>query len=168
MFGISVWTVVLLFLAVTTVALAVIDFQHMRLPSALIYPSAGVVATGALVLSLAQGEWSDALRAIAGAAILGGFYFLLWFAYPQGLGFGDVRLAVPLGAALGFLGWGPLAVGAIAAPFLGLIWSVGAMARARSVRGIKVPFGPWMIAGFWIGTFWGADLWDLYLTWSVG
>ncbi|WP_083966885.1 prepilin peptidase [Demequina globuliformis] len=167
-FGLTVLGVVLSFFAVTTVALTVIDFQLMRLPSALIYPTLVVGLTGVVVAAFVAGEPWPLVRALLGALILGGSYFLLWFAYPQGLGFGDVRLAVPLGLVLGYLGWGALLIGAVAAPVLGMLGSITSMVRAGTVKGVKVPFGPWMIAGFWLAVFWGNHWWDAYLRWSAG
>lgn len=167
-FGLTPMGVGLALTAVTTIALAAIDFRHMRLPTPLVYLTLGVTALAVLADAAVSGEWAALTRAAIGAAVLGGTYFVLWFVYPRGLGFGDVRLAVPLGLLLGYLGWGALAVGAIAAPVLGLVWSVGAMIKARSVVGVKVPFGPWMIAGFWIAVFWGETMASGYVSWVTG
>jgi leader peptidase (prepilin peptidase) / N-methyltransferase len=84
---------------------------------------------------------------------------VLWFVYPPGLGYGDVRLAGVLGIALGYLGWGELLVGVYAGFLLGGI--IGALLRAtRLVRQRHVPFGPFMVLGALVGIVWGAELWS--------
>lgn len=167
-YGVSVLTALLCLLAITTVALAAIDFEHMRLPDALVFPSAAAALVLLVVAAAVSGDWAALGRGALGALILGGLYFVLWFAYPRGMGFGDVKLAVPLGLVLGFMGWGVLAVGAILGPVLGTAAGVVAMLRARAWRGVRMPYGPWMIAGFWVAVLWGAQLYDDYLAWASG
>ena len=57
-----------------------------------------------LVAALITRDWQDLVRAAIGWAAAGLLYFVLWFLYPRGLGFGDVRLSGVLGLALGYLG----------------------------------------------------------------
>ncbi|WP_084078241.1 A24 family peptidase [Demequina sp. NBRC 110057] len=163
--GVSFTSAALVFLAVTLTALAAIDFQHMRLPDALVWPSAAVPGIVLVVASVVDGTWDDAVRGLIGAAILAGAYFVLWFAYPRGLGFGDVKLAVALGWVLGYLGWDALAVGAILGPILGAVASVVVIARTRKVAGVRMPYGPWMILAFWIGALAGTPLATGYIEW---
>ena len=162
-YGASVLTVLLCVWAVTTVALAAIDFEHTRLPDALVLPSAGAAVVLLTVDAAVSDEWTALGRGALGALILGGVYFALWFVYPGGMGFGDVKLAIPLGLVLGYLGWGVLAVGAILGPLLGTGAAVLAMVSARAVRGVRMPYGPWMIAGFWVAALWGEPLGQSYV-----
>lgn len=164
-YGTSLVTGALAILSVTTVALAVIDFRTMRLPTPLVWGSLAVVAPLTVVDAALTDAWWDLARAAAGAAILGGVYFLLWFAVPHGLGFGDVRLAVLLGFASAYLSWAALAVAGIAGPVLGAVAAIVAVARARRLRGVRMPFGPWMIAAFWLGALAGVPISDWYVAW---
>jgi len=82
---------------------------------------------------------------------------------PQGMGLGDVKLAGALGLVLAYLGWGPLAVGAFAAFALGGTFGIGLIVVRRAGRKTGIPFGPWMLAGAWVGAFCGTTLWDSYL-----
>ena len=82
-----------------------------------------------------------------------GFYFAVAFAYPAGMGFGDVKLAGVLGAVLGYLSWSALAVGAFAGFVLGAIGGIAIMAIGRGGRKTAVPFGPFMIAGALVAIF---------------
>lgn len=165
--GISVPAFVLAYLAVVTVALAAIDLEHRRLPNALVLPSMVVVAVGLAAHSAVEGEWWILARGGLGAVILAGFYFLLWFAYPKGLGFGDVKTAVFLGLALGMLGWPELAVGAIAGPLLGGVGAVWAIMRARRVRDVRLAYGPALLGGAWIGFLVGEQIANGYINWVL-
>src|SRR5690606_30776657 len=109
------------------------------LPSYLVL---GVLFTAAC---LAGSSWDALIRAALGGAALFAFYFLLRLVRPGGMGGGDVKLAGVLGAALGWVGWGALAVGAFAAFVLGGLFAVVLMARGRAGRRSSIPFGPWMI-----------------------
>ena len=84
------------------VALAVIDWRTRMLPTRLIAPAYAVTIVAILVAWLADGrDLADLERAALGWLVYGGMFFLLWFIYPRGLGYGDVRLSGVLGLALG-------------------------------------------------------------------
>jgi len=79
------------------------------------------------------------------------------------MGFGDVKLAGVLGLYLAWLGWGQLAVGAFAAFVLGGIFSLVLLLARKVSRKSGIPFGPWMLAGAWLGTFAGGIISERYL-----
>lgn len=159
-------TLALLYLAALTVSLTLIDIEHHRLPDAIVLPSYLVVPA-----LLALAAWQPAvgydldalLRALLGGAAMFTAYFLMALAYPRGMGFGDVKLAGVLGMVLAWFGWGPLLVGFFAAFVLGGIFAVVMMVLGRATRASKVPFGPWMLAGAWIGIVAGGPLQVWYL-----
>ena len=74
------------------------------------------------------------------------FYFALVFAYPAGMGFGDVKLAGVLGALMGYLSWSALIVATFGAFLLGAIVGVALIVTSRGGRKTAIPFGPFMIA----------------------
>ncbi|WP_084101405.1 A24 family peptidase [Demequina sp. NBRC 110051] len=164
-YGLSILTVVLAVLAVFTVALVAIDFETMRLPTPLVWSALGTAMFGLAVDATVAQVWLPYGRAVLGAMILGGAYFVLWFAKPNGLGFGDVRLAVVLGFVSAYLGWAELAVTGIAGPVLGAAGAVVVVWRARRVSGVKMPFGPWMIVAFWLGVIVGDLIAETYVGW---
>lgn len=167
-FGATVLAMGLAYLAVITVALVAIDLEHRRLPDALTLPAYPVLAVAIAVHAGMEHEWWIVVRALIGAAIVGGVYFALWFAYPKGMGFGDVKAAGMLGLALGAVGWGAVAVGAIAGPLIGGVAGVAVMIRTRRTRGVAIPYGPWLIAGAWLGILAGDRIGHGYVEFVTG
>jgi leader peptidase (prepilin peptidase)/N-methyltransferase len=90
-------------------------------------------------------------------------YLVLALAVPGGMGFGDVKLAGVVGLFLGFLGWVPLFVGVFAAFVLGGVFGVVLMTFRRAGRRSAIPFGPWMLAGAWVGAVAGPFIGSAYL-----
>lgn len=153
-----------LYLAAVSVALTLIDIDSRRLPDAIVLPSIGVMAVLLTIASALSGEWPRLMTAGLGGIVLFALYFAMAVAYPRGMGFGDVKLAAVLGIALGWLGWGPLAVGAFAAFLLGGVFSVGLLVTGRANRKTALPFGPWMLVGAAVGIGAGTTLWTAYLS----
>ena len=153
-----------LVLAAVSVALAAIDLDVKRLPNAIVIPA---LVAGAVLLALASagaGDWWPLLRGVIGAAILFAFYLGLALLYPAGMGFGDVKLAALLGLYLGWVGWGALVIGAFSGFLLGGLFALVLVITGRAKRKSGIPFGPWMLAGAWIGIFFGNSLWNGYLS----
>ena len=157
-----------LYLCAVGVALGLIDLDTQRLPDALTLPSYAVAAVGLGAAAAATGHWHELVRAGIGAAVLGGFYFAVWFAYPAGMGFGDVKLAPTLGAYLGWLGYGVLAVGAFLGFFFGAVVGVGVILFKDGGRKTRIPFGPFMILGTLAAVFAGQELADAYRSITLG
>lgn len=153
-----------LYLVAVSIALALIDVDTHRLPNSIVLPS---FVVGAILLGSAAvigGNASSLIVMAVGAVGLFLVYLLLALTYPGGMGFGDVKLAAVLGLFLGYLGWGPLAVGAFAAFVLGGLYAIVLVVLRRARRGTGIPFGPWMLAGAWVGVFAGPSIWSGYLT----
>ncbi len=151
-------------LAVVSVALVFIDIDVGRLPNALVMPSYPVVAALLAADAALEGDWWNLARAGIGLLALGGFYGLLWFAYPAGLGFGDVRTAGLLGLTAGYLGWASLAVGAIVGPLIGGVIVIVGLASGRLHRKSRIPYGPALIGGAWVGFLAGEAIASGYLS----
>ena len=155
--------VAFLYFAAISIALAAIDLDTHRLPNVLTLPSYIVAIVLFAIAAFLSGDWPGLLRsAIAGAALFAA-YFAMAFAYPQGMGLGDVKLAGLIGVYLGWLGWGSVIVGAFGAFVLGGAFSVFLIATRRAGRKSGIPFGPWMLAGAFVGVFFGEHLWTGYL-----
>ena len=153
--AVVVVAVAYLYLAAISIALTVIDLDTRRLPNAIVLPSYIVLAVLFTASCLFGMPWEALLRAAIGGAALFAFFWLLRAIRPGGMGGGDVKLASAIGAALGFIGWGALIVGAFAAFFIGGFVGIGLMIVRRATRKTAIPFGPFMVVGAWIGIFAG-------------
>lgn len=129
--------------------LAVIDVEHHRLPTRLVYP----LAVGEFVILTAYAGGGSAphpfVRAIAAAAVIGGCWFAFAFASPGGLGLGDVRVASVAAAILGWHSWIRALDGQLTVLLLSLLAAViVALVRPESRgRRMPVPLGPALILG---------------------
>ena len=147
-----------LYLAAVGLALALIDLDCKRLPDALTLPSYPVAAGllgGAALLGSDSGSY---LTALLGGVAMFALYFALAFAYPAGMGFGDVKLAGVLGMYLGWLGWGAWAVGTFLGFMLGGVFGVALILLKKGGRKTAVPFGPFMLLGVLIAVLVGPEL----------
>lgn len=144
------------------VALSVVDWRTRLLPTKVIAPSYAVTVVLAVLAAAIGGDWDDLMRAGWGWLAAGGLFFLMWLIYPAGMGYGDVRLSGLLGIALGYVGWGELAVGLFAAFLLGGVGG-GLLSALRIVDRRSYPFGPFMLLGAVVGVLVGHDVAVLYL-----
>ncbi|MGW4838615.1 prepilin peptidase [Streptomyces globisporus] len=143
-------------LAPVAVLLAVVDRRVHRLPDPLTLPLAAAAVLllgGAALLPGHAGSWTSGLL---GGLALGGFYLLLFLINPNGMGFGDVKLALALGVALGWYGWTVLFVGGFAGFLFGAAYGLALVLLRRAGRRTGIPFGPFMIAGALTGVLLGA------------
>jgi len=145
---------VLLALVPVCVALSVIDWRTRLLPTRLIAPSYAVVVVLILLTWAITGDTDDLYRAGWGWLVYGGLFFVLWFLYPPGLGYGDVRLAGLLGLALGNLGWEALLLGIWSGTLLGGVGGL-VLVRLGVVDRRNNPFGPYMVLGALVGVLAG-------------
>jgi leader peptidase (prepilin peptidase) / N-methyltransferase len=145
------------------VALAVVDWRTRLLPTYVVRPTAAALVVLALVGWAVTRDIAALERALLGGLIALVFFFVCFFIYPRGLGFGDVRLAGALGVALGWLGWGQWLVGLYAGFLLGGVIG-GLLSVLRIVERKGFPFGPFMLLGAVVGLLWGADLWSHLVT----
>lgn len=152
-----------LYLAAISIALALIDLDTRRLPNPLVLPAYVVLAVLFGTATLLGADVWALVRAAIGGAVLFAFYAVLRLIRPAGMGGGDVKLAGVLGIALAWLGWGSLIVGAFAAFLLGGVFGVALIAFRRAGRKTAIPFGPWMLAGAWVGIFAGEAIAHWYL-----
>lgn len=152
-----------LYLAAVGLALALIDLDCKRLPDVLTlpsYPVAVVLLGGAALLGSDSGSF---VRALLGGAALYALYFALCFAYPAGMGFGDVKLSGVLGLYLGWIGWGAWAVGLFLGFLYGGLFGIALIALRRGGRKTAVPYGPFMLAGALTAILVGQQLADAYV-----
>ena len=116
-------------------ALSILDLRDRRLPNRLTLPGAAALLAGAA----ACGRFGPA---VFGALVLTGLYLVVHLVVPAGLGAGDVKLALGLGALTGAFGSDAWVLGAVGAPVLTAIAAVVAVLAGRA--GAALPHGPSM------------------------
>ncbi len=118
-------------------ALSCYDIRQRRLPNLLTLPGAAAI----LVAAWCVGRGWPAL---AGAAALTGLYLLVHLVAPAGMGAGDVKLAIGLGALTGCFGVAVWFAAALAAPLLTALAGMATRLFRRAGAGATVPHGPSM------------------------
>jgi leader peptidase (prepilin peptidase) / N-methyltransferase len=128
------------------------DLERRIVPNLVVLPAAAVV----LALQTATHpsvEW--ALGAIGAA----GFLFAAALAYPGGMGMGDVKLALLIGALLGRT----TPVGLMLGLLFAFVPSAVLLARhGMRARKMKIPFGPFLAAGALVALFAGHAILHAY------
>lgn len=165
-YGRSLQLLPLLVLGASLVAVSVVDLQLLRIPDRITFPTLAVALPSIVAVAAQRGE-TDAIR---GALIGCAAYFLLLLvthlAYPAGMGFGDVKLALVMGLYLGWVGWTPLAPVAgplrlvLYALMLGCVLGVvfGLTVQVATKRKGAFPFGPALALGCLVVVLFASDL----------
>jgi len=152
-FGLTAWASLAAGFCAVLVVLSAIDAQHRIVPNRIVLPAAAValVAHTAIDPSPAWAVW---------ALLAAGGLFLVVLAYPKGLGMGDVKLALLLGAMLGPSVTVALMIGLFAA----LVPSAVLVSRhGTAARKMGVPLVPFLALGAVVALFFGDVILDAYL-----
>jgi leader peptidase (prepilin peptidase)/N-methyltransferase len=152
-----------LVLGAALVALSLIDLEHLRLPTPIIYATAALGVPLLVLASVGTGRYTALAGAAIGAAIGFGVFFLIFFLVPKAMGFGDVRLAALCGAFLGWIGLREVAVGLLGAFVIGGVVAIVLVVARRASRRSRLPFGPFLAAGTLVSVMAGPQLARLWL-----
>jgi prepilin signal peptidase PulO-like enzyme (type II secretory pathway) len=153
-FGLTAYAALAAAFCAVLVTLSVIDLRHRIVPNRIVVPAAGVIL-------LAHTLLDPSLAWLAGALGASGFLFLAVLAYPKGLGMGDVKLALLLGAMLGGTVFVALLLGFLAS----LVPTVVLFARhGTAARKMAIPLVPFLSLGAVVSLFFGGEIMDAYLS----
>lgn len=132
-------TAVVIFAIAALVAISRHDLERHIIPNRIVVPA--WLAVLAAHLALHPHHWVEWLLASFGA----GFFFLaIALAYPAGLGMGDVKLCLLIGALLGWSVATALFIGTLAA---GLVSAVMLFREGSAARKRAIPLGPFLAGG---------------------
>jgi leader peptidase (prepilin peptidase)/N-methyltransferase len=152
-FGVSFHAAIAAFFCCVLVAISAVDVAHRIVPDRIVLP-ATVLVLAAQTLREPNLQWP---LAALGASL---FLFLAVLAYPAGMGMGDVKLALLMGAALGKLVTVAMMLGMLAA----LLPGIYLLARhGQAARKMAIPFAPFLALGSILALFAGNSLFDAYL-----
>ena len=155
-FGFSGQAFVGAYFCAVLVVLSAIDVERRILPDVIVLPSWAIVL--AAQIALEPDRWVEWVAGSFGASL---FLFLALLAYPKGMGLGDVKLALLLGAALGVT----VVVGMMIGMLSALVYSSVLFARhGMKARKMGIPFGPFLALGAIVALFAGEPILDAYLS----
>jgi leader peptidase (prepilin peptidase)/N-methyltransferase len=127
------------FVAVVLVLISAIDIERRIIPNRIVLPAIAIVLVAQLAFYPDRAlEW---ILAAVGAGL---FFLIPILFYPSGMGLGDVKLAILLGATLGTAVMGALLIGLLAAAAFGIAILVR---QGRAGRKTAIPFGPFLAFG---------------------
>lgn len=129
-------------LALATPVLWRVDVTELRLPNALVLPIGTLTLASLVAVGLANG----AVPLGAVATVAGTFLFFLILSIGGGMGMGDVKLAVVLAGVLALVRVDAVLAAAIIAFFSGGVAALVVHVRSRQR---SIPFGPFLLIGFW-------------------
>jgi leader peptidase (prepilin peptidase) / N-methyltransferase len=151
-FGLTFEALIAAFFCAVLVAVSAIDLEHRIIPNRIVLPATAIVLV-ANTLRDPSPQWT------VGALAASGFLLAAALAYPAGMGMGDVKLALLMGAALGKT----VSVALMAGMLTALIPSFVLFARhGAKARKMGIPFGPFLAIGSIVALFWGHDILNAY------
>lgn len=130
-----------------------VDLALHRLPDAMVLPGAAVVLAAGALFAMTGAGWARWLIMLAMSA---GFFvvlYLLALLSLSGLGFGDVKLGLLVGGALGWFGPETIVLWFVALiPAIVVSYLIERRMRPTEVRGraARVAFGPPMLGATWL------------------
>lgn len=131
--------------AMVVLVLAAIDLEHRIIPNRIVIPATAIILLAQIALN--PDRALEYVVAALGAAL---FLLLPQLIYPAGLGMGDVKLALLLGAGLGYAVVPAFVVGLLAA----FVASVVILARGGlAARKTALPFAPFLALGALVALF---------------
>lgn len=154
-----VWAVIIVLMMI----LLAYDAKWFLLPNRIMFALIGLAAIVAAWNIAASATPIDTFWSTAVAVLLlGGLYLALWLvSRGTWVGFGDVKLGLALGLLLG--DWQLAFLALFLANLLGVIAVLPGLISKKISRKSHVPFGPFLIGGFFISLFVGRVIIDAYL-----
>ncbi len=146
-----------MFIAVIMLIVCVIDFKYSLIPTTFVF-FASLISLFYNFFFLSSGQFVDFVFAAFGASLF--FALIVLVTKGRGMGIGDVILAFLIGMVLG-----PTAtlLALFLAFFIGAMFAVVLIILRRKKFGQTIPFGPFLVAGFFISFFWANQIISWYI-----
>ncbi len=144
------------------IALSAYDLRWYILPDVMLWPLMGLIVVWHTLAALSGAPLQQWLvgPVIGGAGAFLFFYALYIAGRGQWMGGGDVKLVFVLGLLVGGISTVVgLFIGFLSAAMVGMVL----IASKRKGRRDMVPFGPFLLLGFWLAFFFGESIADWYV-----
>ncbi|KUK79564.1 MAG: aspartate peptidase [Microgenomates bacterium 39_7] len=161
-FPISVALLFALFTLSTLWLIFLFDWKYMIIPDELVLILSGLGVIKLIVSAVTQNNfiWVDLIVALSLFVVfLILRYVPLLILKKEGMGWGDIKLIVPLGLVLGYQ---RSLIGVFCAFIIGGVWGIILLISRKAKRGQMVSFGPLLVLGALIALGWGLELWQFY------
>ena len=145
-------------LALALLIVSLIDIQTMLIPRKVLYPAFFFGFLWLLAVAIGQDHFSAFIRCIVSGVCLFVVFFVIYFLFPKGIGFGDVRLMWVSSFFLGWLGYKVVLVSIFLGIFLAGIWAIGLLARKKVSTKSRLPMGPFLSLGVLLAVLYGQQI----------
>ena len=164
-FGLTIYGSIVFTLVCLLIVISYIDIDHFIIPDRML-----IISFFLWLLFMGTNFSLENLReAFIGSGLFAGFLYTsrglgkLLFK-KEALGLGDVKLAIVLGA---FLGWEMTIVSLYTAFLMAAIYSIAGLMNKKVSFGQMLPFGPFLAMGSVISIFFGEEILTLFMKWIV-
>jgi len=147
-FGLSIWTVSGMILTAILIVSLFIDIDEGIIPDIVTYPA---IIVGLILANFTVGT----APALTGALLFGGILFTAALISRGGMGGGDVKLALAIGA---FCGLQNAFMAFILASLSGGIWAAVLLLSRQAGRKTAIKFGPFLAVGGYTAFVYGQEL----------
>jgi leader peptidase (prepilin peptidase)/N-methyltransferase len=151
-------------MAIITVPLTLIDVRLHRLPNPITYSAAIALFAINLGSALTASDFSNFVPVLLAGLIPAAALFTIALISRGGMGLGDVKLAVVLGWAAGLSSILAVFATFVIAFAIGGLYAIGVLLAKKADRKAAIPFGPFLLAGFWIAFLGGNFLQNIVLS----
>lgn len=154
----------LIFLLAFTASLVIIyvyDLKHQIIPDEVIYPMLVLALLFVAINALSIGTFDFALDHVLTGLLAGAFFYTLALvSNGKWMGGGDIKLVTFMGL---LLGWQGMLVALYVAFILGALVGGFAILTKEKKLGSKIPFGPFLVIGTFVGLFLGEKIISFYV-----
>jgi len=151
-------------MAVVTVPLTLIDIRLHRLPNPLTYSAALSLFAINLGFAVFTGDFGNFIPVLLAGLVPAAALFTIALISRGGMGLGDVKLAVVLGWAAGLSSILAVFATFVIAFGIGGVYAIVVLITKKANRKAAIPFGPFLLAGFWIAFLGGDFLQNIVLS----
>jgi len=173
--GLTIQFLLLSLFAFSLLIITFIDIDYQFIPDIISIPGIffGIGASYFILKLFVDYKilWREALtQSICGILVGGGFLFVVaigykWLTGRDGMGGGDIKLLAMVGA---WLGWKAIPFILLSSSLIGALIGGGSLLINKKGLRYKIPFGPFLSLASIIYIFFGPELINWYITYSVG